>query len=61
MFDLKYDPSIIEIPEHVFADIISELSKIRMHDLSLLNKRIIKSILKKLHYNNVKNQSHKDF
>jgi hypothetical protein len=47
-FQAKQSP---EIPEQVFIDIVKELNKNRIIDLSLLNKKNMKIILKKLHYN----------
>ena len=47
-FQAKQTP---DIPEIVFIDIIKELNKNRIIDLSTLNKQNIKNILKKLKYN----------
>jgi hypothetical protein len=47
-FQAKQSP---DIPEQVFIDIVKELNKSRMTDLSLLNKQNMKNILKKLNYN----------
>lgn len=47
-FQAKQTP---DIPEYVFADIVKELHKNKVTDLSKLNKQIIKKILKKLNYN----------
>ena len=48
-FQAKQSP---DIPEQIFIDIVKELNKNRITDLSLLNKKNIKIILKKLQYNN---------
>ena len=48
-FQAKQTP---EIPEYVFINIVKELNKNRITDLSLLNKQYMKLILKKLQYNN---------
>jgi len=47
-FQAKQNP---DIPEQVFIDILKELNKNRIIDLSSLNKKNIKLILKKLNYN----------
>jgi hypothetical protein len=47
-FQAKQSP---EIPEQVFIDIVKELNKNRITDLSSLNKKNMKKILKKLEYN----------
>ena len=47
-FQAKQTP---DIPEQVFIDIVRELNKNRINDLSILNRENIKIILKKLHYN----------
>jgi len=47
-FQAKQTP---DIPEHVFVDIINELNRTRITDLSKLNKSKIKLILKKLGHN----------
>jgi hypothetical protein len=47
-FQAKQSP---EIPEQVYKDIITELNKNRISDFSELNKKKMKSILKKLGYN----------
>ena len=47
-FQAKQTP---DIPEQVFKDIIKELNKNRITNLSLLTRDIIKNILKKLNYN----------
>lgn len=47
-FQAKQSP---EIPEQVFIDIVRELNKNRITDLSTLNKKNMKLILKKLEYN----------
>jgi hypothetical protein len=47
-FQAKQSP---EIPEAVYKDIIKELNKNRITDLGDLNKKKMKSILKKLGYN----------
>ena len=47
-FQAKQSP---DIPEQVFIDIVKELNKTRITDLSILTKKIMKSILKKLEYN----------
>ena len=47
-FQAKQTP---DIPEIVFIDIVKELNKNRIVDLSTLNKQNIKNILKKLKYN----------
>jgi hypothetical protein len=47
-FQAKQTP---DIPEQVFIDIVRELNKNRINDLSTLNRENIKSILKKLEYN----------
>ncbi len=48
-FQAKQSP---DIPENVFVDIVKELNKKRITDLSTLNKKKMKAILKKLDYNN---------
>jgi predicted RNA-binding Zn-ribbon protein involved in translation (DUF1610 family) len=48
-FQAKQSP---DIPENVFIDIVKELNKRRIKDLSILNKKKMKPILKKLTYNN---------
>jgi len=48
-FQAKQSP---EIPEYIFKDIINELNKNRIVDLSTLNRTKMKAILKKLNYNN---------
>jgi len=48
-FQAKQTP---DIPEQVFIDIVRELNKNRITDLSLLNRTNIKTILKKIQYNN---------
>jgi hypothetical protein len=48
-FQAKQSP---EINENVFKDIIDELNKNRIVDFSQINKKKMKSILKKLGYNN---------
>ena len=47
-FQAKQSP---DIPEQVFIDIVRELNKSRITDLSVLNKKNMKLILKKLKYN----------
>jgi hypothetical protein len=47
-FQAKQTP---DIPENVFIDIVKELNKNRIVDLSILNKQNMKNILKKLKYN----------
>jgi hypothetical protein len=47
-FQAKQSPNI---PEQVFIDIVKELNKNRITDLSILNKKNMKLILKKLEYN----------
>jgi len=47
-FQAKQTP---DIPEQVFIDIVKELNKNRIIDLSVLNKKNMKIILKKLKYN----------
>ncbi len=47
-FQAKQSP---DIPEQVFIDIVKELNKNRITDLSILNKKNMKAILKKLEYN----------
>jgi predicted RNA-binding Zn-ribbon protein involved in translation (DUF1610 family) len=47
-FQAKQSP---DIPEQVFIDIVKELNKNRINDLSTLNKLSMKNILKKLDYN----------
>jgi predicted RNA-binding Zn-ribbon protein involved in translation (DUF1610 family) len=47
-FQAKQSP---DIPEQVFIDIVKELNKNRITDLSVLNKKNVKTILKKLQYN----------
>ena len=47
-FQAKQSP---DIPEQVFVDIVKELNKKRIIDLSVLNKKKMKIILKKLDYN----------
>ena len=47
-FQAKQTP---DIPEQVFIDIVKELNKNRISDLSILNKKNMKIILKKLQYN----------
>jgi predicted RNA-binding Zn-ribbon protein involved in translation (DUF1610 family) len=47
-FQAKQSP---DIPEQVFIDIVKELNKNRVTDLSILNKKYMKTILKKLQYN----------
>lgn len=47
-FQAKQSP---DIPEQIFIDIVKELNKNRITDLSTLNKKNIKLILKKLGYN----------
>lgn len=47
-FQAKQSP---DIPEEVFKDIITELNKNRISDLSILNRTKMKAILKKLNYN----------
>ena len=47
-FQAKQSP---DIPEQIFIDIVSELNKNRIVDLSILNKKNMKNILKKLKYN----------
>jgi hypothetical protein len=47
-FQAKQSP---DIPEQVFIDIVRELNKNRIIDLSILNKKNMKAILKKLGYN----------
>ena len=47
-FQAKQSP---DIPEQVFIDIVKEINKNRMTDLSKLNKKNLKIILKKLGYN----------
>ena len=47
-FQAKQSP---EIDEEVYKDIVTELNKNRITDLSCLNKKKMKSILKKLGYN----------
>jgi len=47
-FQAKQTP---EISEQIFIDIVKELNKNRVTNLSLLNKKNMKTILKKLNYN----------
>ena len=47
-FQAKQSP---DIPDGVFSDIVKELNKNRITDLSVLNKKDMKTILKKLNYN----------
>lgn len=47
-FQAKQSP---DIPRQVFIDIVKELNKNRVTDLSTLNKKNMKSLLKKLGYN----------
>jgi len=47
-FQAKQSP---DIPENVFIDIVKELNKRRITDLSTLDKKKMKGILKKLEYN----------
>lgn len=47
-FQAKQTP---DIPEQIFIDIVKELNKNRIYDLSILNKIKMKNILKKLKYN----------
>ncbi len=47
-FQAKQSP---DIPDQIFIDIIKELNKNRINDLSVLNKKKMKLILKKLNYN----------
>jgi predicted transposase YbfD/YdcC len=47
-FQAKQSP---DIPEQIFIDIVKELNKNRITDLSVLNKKNMKTILKKLDYN----------
>lgn len=47
-FQAKQSP---DIPEQVFRDIVMELNKNRINDLSVLNRDKMKGILKKLDYN----------
>ena len=47
-FQAKQSP---DIPEQVFIDIVKELNKNRITDLSILNKKYMKTILKKINYN----------
>ena len=47
-FQAKQSP---DIPENVFIDIVKELNKRRITDLSILDKKKMKAILKKLEYN----------
>lgn len=47
-FQAKQSP---DIPEQVFVEIVKELNKNRITDLSTLNKKNMKAILKKLEYN----------
>jgi hypothetical protein len=47
-FQAKQTP---DIPEEVFIDIVRELNKNRITDLSVLTKKNMKNILKKLDYN----------
>ena len=47
-FQAKQSP---DIPEQVFIDVLKELNKSRILDLSVLNKKNMKLILKKLKYN----------
>ena len=47
-FQAKQSP---DIPENVFIDIVKELNKRRITDLSILDKKKMKAILKKLDYN----------
>ena len=47
-FQAKQSP---DIPEYIFRDIIIELNKNRITDLSILNRDKMKAILKKLNYN----------
>ncbi len=42
-----------EIPENIFLEIISEINKNRIRDLTLLDRDKMKQILKKLGYNNL--------
>jgi hypothetical protein len=48
-FQAKQSP---DISEHVFVDIVKELNKTRMKDLSTITRIKMKNILKKLKYNN---------
>jgi len=47
-FQAKQSP---DITEQVFIDILKELNKNRIKDLSILTKKLVKNILKKLEYN----------
>ena len=47
-FQAKQSP---DIPDYIFCDILKELNKNRIIDLSVLNKKIMKTILKKIKYN----------
>ena len=47
-FQAKQSP---DINDQIFIDIIKELNKNRVNDLSVLNKKMMKLILKKLNYN----------
>ena len=47
-FQAKQSP---DIPEEIFKDIINELNKNRISDLTLLNRTNMKAMLKKLNYN----------
>lgn len=47
-FQAKQSP---DIPEQVYIDIVKELNKNRITDLSTLNKKNMKTILKKIKYN----------
>ena len=54
-FQAKQSP---EIDEQIYRDIINELNRKRMTDLSTLNRTKMRSILKKLKYNNLYEHIH---
>ncbi len=54
-FQAKQSP---DIEESIFNDIIDEINKIRITDLSLLNRDKMRSILKKLKYNHLYEHTH---
>ena len=54
-FQAKQSP---EIDEHIYQDIIKELNKKRITDLTVLNRDKMRKILKKLKYNNLYEHIH---
>jgi hypothetical protein len=54
-FQAKQSP---EIPEQIFIDIVKELNKMRVTDLSMITRIKMKHILKKLKYNNYYEHTH---